>query len=291
MIPGPRYLMSPPEFYWVHYLLNPWMEWHERADGIRARRQWTRLVEVIEEAGGEVAVLPASPSVGAMTFTRDTAVVLDEGRALVLRNHSRRGRVEPAHVARWLTEDGFETEHLPAEELLDGGNVLRTADRWLIGVPPGTTRRPPDLAADLLRATTDVPCFGIPLVGGEFGHLDMVMADLAGEAWLVYPPALRHTRFDADEWRRVLGGRPVINVEDEEARELACNIVVVEDVVIGGGLSTRLCRKIERLGLSVCPVDLDEFRRGGGGAHCLTLELWPLGSKGWEGEQRCETVA
>lgn len=264
-----RLLMSPPSRLDVHHLLNPWMRWDEAVDGAEASRQWDRLVEVVREAGGQISVMPSEGRSAAITFTRDVAVTVGAGRAIVLRNHGRRGDLEPRHVSSWLRDSGFGIEELSEDDRIDGGNLLACPEGWLIGIPPGGAVEPALRLAPRLEGR--VMC--IPLARPEFAHLDTVLADLAGRAWLAYPGGFVDARMEGRQWQTLLGDRPVIIAQEEEARRLACNVVVVGDAVIGGGLSPRLCRAIEGLGLSPVPLDLDEFRKAGGGAHCLTLDL------------------
>lgn len=266
---GPRFLLAPPTHLRTLHLLNPWMRWDEQIDVVAARRQWERLVEVLVSVGAEVDLMAPSARSGAMTFTRDTAVVIDAVRAVVLRNHGMRGQLEPRHVAAWLRRNGFEVEQLPDGDRLDGGNVVHATGGWLVGIPPGTD---PEPSRRLAQRMGWQPAMGVPLRGGRFGHLDTVLADLGGRGWLVHPAGLADSMLDGPEWERIWACRPVVEVQPEEARRLCCNVVVVGDVVIGN-LPTRLCRSIERLGLQPMPLVLDEFLKAGGGARCLTLRL------------------
>lgn len=269
-----RVLLCPPEGYGAHHLLNEWMTWDERVDQDRATAQWERFAAAVRAAGAEVELLPPEPRSGAMTFTRDTAVVVGKHEAVVLRNVGRRGDIEPARIERWLAAGGFTVRLLADGDRIDGGNVLRTAEHWLIGIPLGAGRDEADRLAKVLRETTGRRAFGVPLAGGRFGHLDMVLADLGGHGWLIHPPAFVEPDLDAPGWMRILGDRPRIIVDDDDARRLACNVLVLGTAVIGD-LPDRLCRAIAALGLEPVPVALDEFRKAGGGAHCLSLELWP----------------
>ncbi len=119
----PRLLMCEPAGFGVHHLLNPWMAWSEEVDGRRASRQWTELQDALIAAGAPVEVMANTSRSGAMTFTRDTAVVTAHRRAVVVRNFGRRGDLEPDVVARWLRSDGFATDELPEHLRFDGGNV------------------------------------------------------------------------------------------------------------------------------------------------------------------------
>jgi N-dimethylarginine dimethylaminohydrolase len=131
---------------------------------------------------------------------------------------------------------------------------------------------------------------GVPIRNPKFGHLDTAIADLAGRGWLAYRAAFAQPDLRSPAWQPILRDRPVIEVTDAEADALACNVAVVGDAVIGG-LTPRLCRSVERLGLTAVPVDLDEFRKAGGGAHCLTLELHPIHLRAARPDDRAVTAA
>lgn len=268
-----RFLVCEPRGFGVHHLLNPWMEWSESVDVALAVRQWESLCDALRDAGADVHVMPNHSRSGAMTFTRDTAVVTATGEALVLRNHGRRGDLEPEVVADWLRADGFDIS--TTEQRIDGGNVVPTADGWVIGIAPGSDREQSSKFAVELHERTGAIAFGVPIRDPRYGHLDTAFADLAGRGWLVHPAAFAQPDLTADAWRRIIQHRPTVEATAAEAEALACNVVVVNGRVIGG-LTPRLCREIEVLGLDPVPVDLGEFRKAGGGAHCLTLELDPV---------------
>ena len=267
--------MCEPAGFGVHHLLNEWMAWDERVDFARAIDQWATLLDSIVGAGGSVEVMPHRGQSGAMTFTRDTAVVTASGEATLLRNHGRRGDLEPEHVRAWLGDHRYEVEELRSDERLDGGNVVPTTDGWLLGIPPLTTSEAVRPFARHLRDLTGAVVHGVPIADTRFAHLDTALSDLAGRGWLAYPSAFRQPDLSAPTWQPILRDRPVIEATRDEAEALACNVLVVGDHVIGG-LTPRLCRSIEELGLVAVPVELDEFRKAGGGAHCLTLELEPV---------------
>jgi N-dimethylarginine dimethylaminohydrolase len=126
----------------------------------------------------------------------------------------------------------------------------------------------------------------VPLADVRYLHLDTVLADLGGRGWLVYPKGFAHPDLSHPVWRDILAGRPVIEITDDEAKDLACNVVVLGDVVVGGRMSDRLRRAIETLGMRVESTSLDEFRKAGGGAHCLTAELADPGPGPAHGRRR-----
>lgn len=265
-----RILCSPPTYLDLSHLLNDWMEWHEEVDRARAVRQWGRLVAALEDAGATVEVLPPDPVTPALTFTRDLGALVD-GEVVTLTNLGPRARGEPRRARRWLRSAGVPHRAWPRTDRLEGGNVLHTGWGWLVGVRAGVDADPSRRLAAELRERTGERAAVVPLGEPAFGHLDMALADL-GPLWLAHPPALGLARFGVAVWDEILGGRPVLDVEPDEARHLAVNVVRVGEVVIGD-LGLRLARRIEAAGLHAVPVTLDELRKAGGGAHCCTLEL------------------
>lgn len=251
------------------------MTWEEAVDAERAVAQWAGLQQALKTAGARVVTLDVRNFSSAMTFTRDIALVPCPGRAVVLRNDGPRGQAEPPAIAGWFERLGYSVDMLPPKQTLDGGNLLPTHDgRYLVGLKRGTAGRPERYLARLLRLIgSDRECIGVPLSNRRYLHLDMALADLAGRGWLVYLEGLGEIDFRRPAWQDVFADRPIIEVTQEEAEKLACNVVVVGDTVITGHASPRLERLINKLGLAVHVTPLDEFRKAGGGAHCLTLEI------------------
>lgn len=270
-----RILMSPPNHLDSLHLFNPWMHWSEAIDRKRAVRQWERLRELIESAGAIVEVLePALPAT-AMTFTRDTALVYGAGSVLILRNDGSRGDIEPNIVQPWFERRGYTAERMPPRYHLDGGNIVRSTTEgvYVVGVKPGSQAQGETYLVRLLRRTTGDRCLPLPLAHRKYLHLDMVMADLAGRGWLLYPQGLGAVDLADPAWDKVFKDAPIVEVTREEAEQMACNVVVIGQTVVAGALSARLRRSISRLGFDLATTDLDEFRKAGGGAHCLTLEI------------------
>lgn len=267
--------MAAPDQLRPHFLCNPWMSWQDGFDPRLARRQWERLVHLIRDAGGEVALLPQAPGEGsgAMCFTADGALVYAAGQALVLRNDGPRGALEPECFRVWLAAHGYTVEGLP--DRLDGGNLVAAAPGvWLVGLKPGTTGRAERYLGRLLRRLTGARVLGVPLADPRYLHLDMAFASLGGRAYLYFPAAFPDggRALLAQPW---LQGRPALAVSAEDAACFACNTVLIGRTLITGPVSVALQRQLDRLGFAVRTADLGEFYKAGGGAKCLTLPLAP----------------
>jgi N-dimethylarginine dimethylaminohydrolase len=268
-----RLLMCPPDYFDTHFMLNPWMGWDEVVNPALARAQWETLSSALRSAGAEIEILDPDPSAAGLVFTRDALLSYRPGAALVLRNDGARGELEPVIYRRWLRRHYVAVETLGRARRMDGGNVLPTTEGgYLVGLKPGNHANVARALAARIKRGTGARCWGIPLSDPNYLHLDMVLADLGGKGWLAYPHALGDIDPRSSEWRQVFGSKPIITVDSDEARLLACNVVVVGTVVVGA-LPDKVARDIEALGLEVCRVKLDEFRKAGGGAHCLTSPI------------------
>jgi N-dimethylarginine dimethylaminohydrolase len=99
----------------------------------------------------------------------------------------------------------------------------------------------------------------------------MVLGRLGSAGYLVYSDGLAGGR------EAIRNGpiteREVIFVSAEDARNFACNLVTVNDVVVTGPISAQLRRQLTRLGFWVECLPLTEFYKAGGGAKCLTLPI------------------
>jgi N-dimethylarginine dimethylaminohydrolase len=274
----PRFLLCAPDHYDTHFLFNPFMGYRERVEPRRAAAQWRRLVGVLEQAGAEVEPARPAPVTGALPFTADGALVYAPGRAVVLRNDGLRGDLEPPVFTGWLRGLGYATESLPPRYRIDGGNLLRlTSGDFLAGLKPGATGLAERYLDRLLRRITGARVLTVELAGPPWLHLDTVVGVLGPQTYLVHPGGLAGGTLPRTG---PFANADVIEVDADDARRFACNVVVVGDVVVTGPISTGLERRIARRGFQVERVDLSEFYKAGGGAKCLTLPLWSQSTTG-----------
>lgn len=266
--------MCPPIYLPALRDERSWVPHSPPLDPGLAVEQWERLRELVAEHVAPVALLQAEPWAPAMTFTRDLALVTPD-TVVPLMPDSARGPFEAPLAARQLAARGLHGAIAVDPPRFDGGNVIADSHgRLLIGV---TNPAPSDDFVAIVRsleAATDRAAYRVPLAGGRFPHVDMAICDLAGRAWLVYPGALHEFGPVDPDWRDLFLGLPVITVAPDDGERLACNLVVHGDVVIGPEIGSELRHEINGLGIDYVPTPLTELAKAGGGAHCLTLELY-----------------
>src|SRR5512140_1235278 len=78
MLRDEKFVLCPPTFYGVEYVINPWMEGNVgRAHQSVAMRQWQALHDVLARRG-VVELTDAVPGLPDMPFTANAGLVLDD---------------------------------------------------------------------------------------------------------------------------------------------------------------------------------------------------------------------
>ena len=261
----PHILMCPPEFYGIEYEINPWMNAARQADHALAGEQWAALRQLLVEAGAMVAELSPVAGLPDLVFTANAALVYRR-RAVISRfKHPQRQGEEP-HFRRWLGEHGFDTVEAPSDHSFEGaGDALFCGDTLFAGY----RQRSDALGHQEIGQLLGVRVLPLELVDPYFYHLDTCFCPLADGTAIYFPAALD------DYGRRVLAESvpELIAVEEEEARNFACNAVVVGRTVITNTGCPKLHEQLRVRGYSPVATPLGEFVKAGGSAKCLTLRL------------------
>src|SRR5665811_1291322 len=107
-----HYLMCSPDHFDVVSRLNPWMDPSAPVDRAKAIRQWESLVDLYEDLGHTVDVVPSAAGLPDMVFAANAAVSIDEKMmAAVMASEERRG--EQAHYRKWFDAAGFDEVLIP----------------------------------------------------------------------------------------------------------------------------------------------------------------------------------
>lgn len=262
--------MSPPDFFEVSYVINPWMHDVEPVNIELARRQWDALRDAIEGPGGaKVEILPAVQGLPDLVFTANAAFVRGKDAVIARYRHPERQGEEP-HAERWFRENGYNVTVLPREISFEGaGDALVYDGRVVLA---GYRQRTDIVAHQTISSQTGLPVLGLELAQGHFYHIDVCLCPLEGGHLLYYPGAfdvygVTVIEANVPEGKRLAATGP-------EARSFACNAVNLGDTVILNKGSARLVEALKRRGFRVVEVDLSEFLKAGGSAKCLTLRLY-----------------
>lgn len=265
----PTYLMCPPQFYDVDYVINPWMAGNlHRPSRDAAFAQWNNLHHHLQRIA-DVRLLPARPNLPDMVFVAHSALVQHGVAAVSSFAHPQR-QAEEQYLRRWFQSAGFLVWETPRETAFEGeGDALfnATGDHLWAAHGVRTCRQSHRHVADAWHT----PVTSLHLVDPRFYHLDTCFAPLSGGHLLYFPAA-----FDGPSLARIEAAYPAdkrIAVTETEATHFVCNLINTGKNIIMGTAGTDLAARLTELGYEVTELDLSEFLRGGGSAKALALRL------------------
>ncbi len=269
----PTFLMCPPRFFDVQYVINPWMEGNLHAPSYAlALAQWNRLHAAVSELA-DVLLIEPQPALPDMVFTANAGLVRN-GVAALSRFRCAERQGEEKHFRAWFEVEGFQVSEMRPEIPFEGeGDALFTSDGSRLWAGHGW--RTSVESHDLLRALwPGCEVVSLRLVDPRFYHLDTCFCPLANGDLLYYPPAFDETsRLQIEEFypaaRRIA-------VEEKDALQFACNAVNVGRNIVLNEIGAGLSGELESRGFQLTQVPLSEFLKAGGAAKCLVLRLSEL---------------
>src|SRR5438477_5960225 len=243
------FLMCPPEFFNVAYIINPWMHGNlRRIDNAVAKQQWRALYDVLSDHASVRLVLP-QPSSPDMVFTANAGLV--RGRRFVASRfrYPERQNEEP-YFADWFTDRGYEVSLMPRDVPFEGaGDALfdrapRTQRLWM-----AHGHRSIPAARQIIASRLGIEVVVLKLVDERFYHLDTCFCPLEG-GWLLYFP----DAFDAYSNRLIEQRVPAekrIPVSEDDAARFACNAVNVGKQIVANQASPELRSRLETAGFAL----------------------------------------
>jgi len=214
-------------------------------------------IEAMEAAGVKVDTLPALSEFPDAIFVEDPALTFPNG-AILLRPGAPTRRQESLHIAPALQERFENVLHLPEPGFVEGGDVLRTSSKVMIGLSERT---------NLDGASALIKC----------------LASLGFEGDIVQtPPDVLHFKTDCslldDETvfttRRLAASgifKDFKTVFVPEGEEAAANALRVNDVVMIGAQFTRSIDLLDGLGYQLVPLATTEIGKIDAGLSCMSL--------------------
>ncbi len=269
----PAFLMCPPDFYDVRYVINPWMEGNiSRSSRALAVGQWERLHAELGRFAG-ILLVPPAPGSPDMVFAANAGLVR-EGRVMLSRFLHPERQAEESHFRAWFAAAGYQVHELPRDTPFEGeGDALFTADGARLWAGYGWRTSEASLAGVGSLWSTEL--MRLRLVDPRFYHLDTCFCPLANGDVMYFPAAFDATSLGLIEACYPVGKR--ILVKQEDAVCFACNAVNVGQTILLNKISGRLRAELETRGFHVVETPLSEFLKAGGAAKCLVLRLSELG--------------
>jgi N-dimethylarginine dimethylaminohydrolase len=265
MATQPHILMCPPDYYGIHYEINPWMDMSRQAEHAVAVEQWNALYRHITESGARVSLLEPVQGLPDLVFTANAAMIYKQ-QALISRFRHRQRQGEEPYNRKWFAENDFEIVDVPEDFSFEGaGDALFCGDTLYAGY------RMRSDAAGHQHIGTMLGCRVIPveLIDARYYHLDTCFCPLAADEAIWYPAA-----FDDYGQRAIREHVPkLIEAEQAEAERFACNAVVIGRRVVTNTGCDKLHAALTQRSYEPVATPLDEFVKAGGSAKCLTLRL------------------
>jgi N-dimethylarginine dimethylaminohydrolase len=277
MASQPHILMCPPDFYGIHYEINPWMDMTRQAEHAVAVEQWNSLHREIVKAGAQVSLVAPVEGLPDLVFTANAAMIYRR-QALVSRFRHRQRQGEEPYNRQWFAEHGFQLVDVSENFSFEGaGDALFCGDTLYAGYRMRSDASGHQQIGQMLG----VRVIPVELVDARYYHLDTCFCPLAPGEAIWYPAA-----FD-DYGQRAIREHvdSLVEVKKAEAERFACNAVVIGQHVITNTGCDRLHVELAERGYQPIATPLDQFVKAGGSAKCLTLRLDGEEAAEWKSSQ------
>jgi N-dimethylarginine dimethylaminohydrolase len=263
------FLMCPPEYFNVAYIINPWMHGNlRRIDNAVAKQQWRALYDILTDHAAVRLVLP-QPGSPDMVFTANAGLVKGKSFIVSRFRYPERQYEEP-YFADWFMDRGYEVHLMPRDVPFEGaGDAL--FDRGSGGLWMAHGHRSISQAREVLHDRLRADVVTLKLVDQRFYHLDTCFCPLEGGFVLYYPPAFDQESQAVIESRVPQAKR--IAITEDDALAFACNAVNIDSIVVVNRATPAFVRTLAKSGFEVVQTPLGEFMKAGGSAKCLTLRL------------------
>lgn len=270
------FLMSPPDYFNVTYVINPWMQGHMGTiNTTAAQHQWQRLYNTLTEYAS-ITLLNPHPHTPDLVFTANAGLLWSNQCILSHFRHPERQKEEPINE-HWFSAHGYELLDLPRGMFFEGaGDALFQPGRNTLWAAYGF--RSDKNVKPFLGKACMTEVLQLRLVNASFYHLDTCFCPLYDDYVLYYPDAFDTDSHDLIKSRYPRHKRIIASMLD--AQLFACNAVLVPSNdknhrghLIMNCATDRLKRRLLNCGFDVIEVDVSEFLKAGGGTKCLTLQL------------------
>ena len=260
-----RLLLCPPDHYGIEYEINPWMDRKRKAIPEQAREQWEGLRRKLEQLGCKVELIRPQAGLPDMVFTANAGLAIGNVFILSRFRYPEREGEEP-WFEDWFAKEGYDLRRLEKGLFFEGeGDALFCGEVLFCGYRFRSDIRSHEIIGKWLNTLV----VSVELVESRYYHLDTCFCPLGSGVAIWFPNA-----FDDYGQRALRHHVPeLIAVDPEEAKQFACNAVVVgQDIVLPDGCP-KLCETLDKKGLRPHPLPMTEFIKAGGACKCLTLLL------------------
>ena len=254
-------MCEPIHFSSLNYSINPWMK-PGKINKEKSLKEWNNLVSLYKSLDIEVEILKQMPDVPDMVFSTDQGIV-HGGNLLLSRFKHKQRKNESKHYEKWFQKNGYKVKTLPANLHLEGnGELFFWNDLIFLGVGFRSNKS----VAKAISRFFGKEVVVIEIVDPYFFHLDVGFFPLNSNTIFYYPPA--YSQKSQKKLKEIVPN--LIEFTKTEAFGFCGNSVATDHHVVYQEGNYSFDNKLRHLGYKPDPVDLGEFVKSGGGAHCLT---------------------
>ncbi len=222
----------------------------------RAREQHAAYEWALVEAGCTVRRIDSGPDMPDAVFVEDIAVILDEG-AILCRPGAASRRIETAGVQASLACHGQALRQITNPGTLDGGDVLVIGRQVFVGSSVRTNGAGIDQLARIVEPD-GYTVRAVPVCGCL--HLKSAVTALTPDTLLI-----NREWVSAD----IFAGLSLVDIDPLEPS--GANALAVGGNVLYPTAFPRTRERIERRGLGVRSINVDELQKAEGGVTCCSL--------------------
>lgn len=255
-----RVLLCKPTYFTVDYVINPHMQPYS-TDAKKAMQQWQDLVAKLESLDIKVEIIEQQPDVPDMVFATDQGIV--RNGAILLANflYPQRQK-ERIYYREWFRDNGFRLRSLSNIFPFEGGDTLFCGDMLFVG----TGFRASVNSCEELAQKLEIDVMPLRLVDPFFYHLDTAFLPIDEKTAFYYPPAF--SRNSQNLLKRLIPN--LHEMAEEDVRAFGANSFVTgKDIITSKGTSKAFHDELKSIGMNVHLIDISEFKKAGGGIHCL----------------------
>lgn len=231
-------------------------------DKAQTINQWNNLVTLYKSLGIDVVVIEQQADVPDMVFATDQGIVYGKD-VLISRFWHKERQGESKYYEQWFRDHGYYVHHLPDDVYFEGnGNSYFWNDFIFLGLG----YRADNKTSKAIQHIFNREVISLQIIDPAFYHLDMAFLPLNNETIFYYPEAF------SEKSREVLKKKTpnLIALTKDETNGFAANSVITDHHVVHQRGNPTFVDKLNTLGYTSVEVDLSEFKKSGGGAHCLT---------------------
>jgi N-dimethylarginine dimethylaminohydrolase len=255
-----RVLLCRPSYFTVDYVINPHMLPYS-VDQIKAMTQWEELVNCLESLNIKVEIIEQKKDVPDMVYATDQGIVRD-GAVLLANFRYKQRQKERIYYREWFRNNGFRLRALSNIFPFEGGDTLFFGDMLFVG----TGFRASISSCEELSEKLQIDVMPLRLVDPFFYHLDMCFMPVNDKTAFYYPSAF--SKNSQNLLKRLVPDLHEFN--EESVRAYAANSFISgQDIIMSKGTPKTYRDELKGLGMKLHELDVSEFKKGGGGIHCL----------------------